>query len=297
MISCLRSSVFQSEGTTVNEIGRLLKHSDGDDQLFEKIVSIKRITESLDNTTEEKLATVLGALRRLVGFDAATVYLINSKSKRLFAAATLLNPVDLCADSSGDPTDPESWEGSSDSPVSMSVVPAAAFGSADGRAHILSAPMMVQERLNGLLNLAFIANDPPSREAIRLAGVLGGQMASAVERCQYRHKLTALYETLSKLETTQRLAPRSGPRLQSLDEAHEMLVSISHEVNNSLSVIIGNVQCLLMEKESTDDPSQDRLHRIESAAIKIGAVNKRLLQIPVITRQDDENQNDFTVKV
>jgi signal transduction histidine kinase len=76
-----------------------------------------------------------------------------------------------------------------------------------------------------------------------------------------------------------------------------MLVSISHEVNNSLSVIIGNVQCLLMEKESTDDRSLDRLHRIESAAIKIGVVNKRLLQIPAPTKRDDKNQSDYTVKV
>lgn len=281
----------------MSEIGRLLKHSEEDDQLFDKIVSIKRITESLDNTTEDQLTTILGALRHLVGFDAATLYLINAKTKKLYAAASLLNPVDLCVDSSGDPSEPDSWEGFSESPVSMSVVSASAFGSADGRAHILSAPMIVQERLNGLLNLAFISNDPPPKEAIRLAGVLGGQMASAVERCQYRNKLTALYETLSKLETTQRLSLKPSPRLQNLDEAHDMLVSISHEVNNSLSVIIGNVQCLLMEKESTDDRSLDRLHRIESAAIKIGAVNKRLLQIPAITKRGDKRQNDYTVKV
>lgn len=281
----------------MSEIGRLLKDCNDDDQLFDKIVSIKRITESLDNATEEKLTSVLGALRRLVGFDAATVYLINTKSKKLCAAATLLNPVDLGADSSGDPTDPGFWEESSEAPVSMSVVSAAAFGSVDSRAHVLSAPMIVQERLNGLLNLAFITDDSPSQEAIRLAGVMGGQMASAVERCQYRNKLTALYETLSKLETTQRLALKPVARLQNLDEAHDMLVSISHEVNNSLSVIIGNVQCLLMDKESTDDRRMDRLHRIESAAVKIGTVNKRLLQIPAITDRNDKNQSYHTVKV
>lgn len=297
MISCLSLSASPSEGTTVSKIGKLLKHSDGDDQLFDRIVSIKRITESLDNTTEDKITTVLGALRRLVGFDAATLYLINTKSKRLYAAASLLHTVDLCADSSGDPSDPDSWEGFSESPVSMSVVSASAFGSADGHAHILSAPMIVQERLNGLLNLAFVGDDPPPKEAIRLAGVLGGQMASAVERCQYRNKLTALYETLSKLETTQRLSLKPSPRLQNLDEAHDMLVSISHEVNNSLSVIIGNVQCLLMAKESTDDRSLDRLHRVESAAIKIGAVNKRLLEIPVIAKRGDKILSDYTVKV
>lgn len=281
----------------VSEIGRLLKHSDCDDQLLDKIVSIKRISESLDNTTEDKLTTVLGALRRLVGFDAATVYLINAKSKRLFPAASLLRVVDLCSDSSGDPADPDTWEGSSELPVSISAVASSASGSADSCVHILSAPMIVQERLIGLMNLAFIGDAKPPKEAIRLAGVMSGQMASAVERCQYRNKLTALYETLSKLETTQRLALKPAPRFQNLDEAYDMLVSISHEVNNSLSVIIGNVQCLLMEKESSDDRSLNRLHRIESAAVKIGAVNKRLLQIPAITKRDEKNQNDHTVKV
>ena len=281
----------------MSEIGRLLKHSDGDDLLFDKIVSIKRITESLDNTTEDKLTTLLGALRRLIGFDAATVYLVKIKSKKLYAAASLMNPVDLCADPSGDSSDPDYWEGQSESAVSMSAVSASAFGSAEGRAHILSAPMVVQGRLNGLLNFAFINNDPPSKEVVRLAGVLGGQMASAVERCQYRNKLTALYATLSKLETTQRLAQKPTPLLQNLDDAYDMLVSISHEVNNSLAVIIGNIQCLLMEKETTVNQRMDRLQRIESAAAKIGSVNKRLLQIPAITDRDTKNQTDHTVKI
>lgn len=281
----------------MSEIGRLLKHSDGDDLLFEKIASIKRITESLDNTTEDKLTTVLGALRRLIGFDAVTVYLLTVKSKKFYAAASLMNPVDLLVDPAGDTSDPDYWEELSESPVTMSVVSASGFGSAEGRAHILSVPMVVQDRINGLLNFAFISNDPPSKETVRLAGVLGGQMGSSVERCQYRNKLTALYATLSKLETTQRLAQKQAPLLQDLDEAYDMLVSISHEVNNSLAVIIGNIQCLLMEKETTVDQRMNRLQRIESAAAKIGSVNKRLLQIPAITERDSKNQSDYTVKV
>ena len=281
----------------MSEIGRLLNNSDSDDHLFDKIVSIKRISESLDNITEDKLTTILGALKRLVGFDAATIYLINIKSKMLYATANFLNPVNLYSESIDNPADPDLWEGSLESPVTVSVVSASAFGSADGRAHILSVPMIVQGRINGLLNLAFLSDDTPPKKTIRLAGVLGGQMASAVERCQYRNKLTALYQTLSKMETTLRLSQMPSARHQNFDEAHDMLVTISHEVNNSLSVIIGNVQCLLMEKESTKDQRISRLNRIESAAVKIGLVNDRLLQIPAITNRDDKNQNNHTVKV
>jgi hypothetical protein len=106
-----------------------------------------------------------------------------------------------------DPTNPESWESLPESPASLSTVSGRVFGSADGRAYVLTAPMKIQERLNGLLNLAFVTDEPPPEDAIRLVGVLGGQLSWAVERCQYRSKLTALYETLSKLETTQRLSP------------------------------------------------------------------------------------------
>jgi K+-sensing histidine kinase KdpD len=76
-----------------------------------------------------------------------------------------------------------------------------------------------------------------------------------------------------------------------------MLVSISHEVNNSLSVIIGNVQCLIMEKVATSDQSRDRLQRIESAAVKINTINKRLLQVPSLTKHGDKNQDEITIKL
>ncbi len=281
----------------MNEIGRLFKSSGDDNQLLDRILAVKRITESLDTTTEDNLTAVLGALRRLIGFDAATIWLVHGKNRKLYPAASLLNQVELPIESIANPTNPESWESLPESPASLSTVSGRMFGSADGRAYVLTAPMKIQERLNGLLNLAFVTDEPPSEDAIRLVGVLGGQLSWAVERCQYRSKLTALYETLSKLETTQRLSPGIVRQAQSLAEAHDMLVSISHEVNNSLSVIIGNVQCLIMEQVATGDQSRDRLQRIESAAVKIGAINKRLLKVPSLMKQGDKNQDEVTIKL
>jgi hypothetical protein len=80
---------------TVNEIGRLFKNSGDDSQLLDRILAIKRITESLDTTTEDNLTAVLGALRRLIGFDAATVWLIHGKGRKLYPAASLLKQVEL----------------------------------------------------------------------------------------------------------------------------------------------------------------------------------------------------------
>lgn len=282
---------------TVNEIGRLFKNSGDDSQLLDRILAIKRITESLDTTTEDNLTTVLGALRRLIGFDAATVWLVHGKNRKLYPAASLVNQVELPIESVTDPTSPESWERLPESPASLTTISGRLFGSAGDRAYVLTTPMKIQERLNGLLNLAFVTDEPPPEDAVGLVGILGGQLAWAVERCQYRSKLTALYETLSKLETTQRLSPGTARQAQDLTEAQDMLVSISHEVNNLLSVIIGNVQCLALEKVATSDQNRDRLQRIESAAVKIGAINKRLLHVPSLIKQGDKNQDDVTIKL
>ncbi len=281
----------------MTEVGQLLKGSNSDDRLFDKIVSIRRISETVNNTGEEKLTETLGALKLLVGFDAATIYLVGDRKRKLKPAASLMHSVPLSIPGAGDPTAVEIWEANLETPIMSTTVSASTFNAAEGRAHILSVPMMVQERVNGVLNLAFINNNSPSLDTRRLALMVGAYLSTAVERCQYRRKLTALYETLSKLETTQRLGQSGGGRTQNLEEAQEMLVSISHEVNNSLSVIIGNVQCLLMDKKNTDDRGIDRLQRIESAAIKIGMVNKRLLQIPAMTKENEKNKNDFTVKI
>jgi len=281
----------------VSETGKLNGAKGGAESLFDRIIGLKRITESLENLTGENLTGLLGALRRLVGYAAATVYLIDDKTKKLLPAAILRSQVEPVRGGVGDVTDPESWAAGADSPESSTLVPGSVFGASEGQAHAVTVPLRVQDRLMGLLALAFVSEVPPSREVVRLAEILGGQLAWSVERCQYRDKLTALYETLSKMETTQRLAGKREPVSRGLDEARDTLVSISHEVNNSLSVIIGNAQCLLLEKPGDNAQSQGRLGRIETAAVRIGEVNRRLLEVLAFSKSDDRSHHEPTVKL
>ncbi|HHI03096.1 MAG TPA: hypothetical protein ENL22_06210, partial [candidate division Zixibacteria bacterium] len=59
----------------------------------------------------------------------------------------------------------------------------------------------------------------------------------------------------------------------------ELSVSINHEINNPLSVIVGNIQCLLFIEKNLNEKVKERLKRVEAEAMKIADINHRLLEI------------------
>ncbi len=107
------------------------------------------------------------------------------------------------------------------------------------------------------------------------------------------------FEEIARLreETAQAQAALSkvtaGPELIGrLHEAAQMAASVNHEINNPLSVIVGNVQCLVMEKAATNQKALSRMRRIEAAALRIAKANRRLGQIKSLV-ESIEPTNQF----
>ncbi len=59
----------------------------------------------------------------------------------------------------------------------------------------------------------------------------------------------------------------------------ETAVTVNHEINNPLTAILGNVQLLLMKRETLSEELQNKLTTIETAALQIQGVTQKLLKM------------------
>jgi signal transduction histidine kinase len=59
----------------------------------------------------------------------------------------------------------------------------------------------------------------------------------------------------------------------------ETAVTVNHEINNPLTAILGNVQLLLLKRDTLDEELQRKLETIEEAAMKIRDVTQKLLNL------------------
>ncbi len=62
----------------------------------------------------------------------------------------------------------------------------------------------------------------------------------------------------------------------------QIAVTMNHEINNPLTSIIGNCQCLLFKSDELDEDITIRLKKIEDNAKRIGAITEKLNRLKVI---------------
>ncbi len=113
------------------------------------------------------------------------------------------------------------------------------------------------------------------REANTLA-IIGYQIGVAVENAQLyeaseqrARKLQAAYE---QLERTQAELVRA----ERLAAMGQIAVTVSHEINNPLTVVLGNVERLLAAASNLPVKSRDRLRQIEAGTMRIRDVVRKL---------------------
>ncbi|HWR83623.1 MAG TPA: hypothetical protein VN285_09990 [Candidatus Deferrimicrobium sp.] len=73
--------------------------------------------------------------------------------------------------------------------------------------------------------------------------------------------------------------PGRGIPDEGFTEIAATMAAINNGINNALSVIVGNIQCLLLEGISSDQKSLSRLRRIEGAALQISTLNRKVLEL------------------
>ncbi len=245
-----------------------------------------------EGPSDSTCRTVLERIRSVVAFDAATVYLCDPNDGRLYEAASIdgtVEVLDFLQIEYGDGL--AGYTADSRKPVLLSDRSAHNnFDPDKDYASFMSVPLIVADDVIGVINLGSRTPGAYTDDDVELMLVVAGQTGLAFEKLHLerisstcRADVNALKKEIETLRARSNEVPGSA-------QIKELVGQINHDINNSLAILMGNIQCMLMQKIITDQNSLSRLRRMERALMKINEANHRLLQLVKSTRGKDQNE-------
>jgi GAF domain-containing protein len=238
---------------------------------------------------------VLRLVQTVVPFDAAMLYLLDQTTRRLVPHACVGEEVRLPSFLDQKHVDPyEGWQARSRKPTLISGYGADPDFEPDGRfASVMTLPLLVDDEVVGMLNLATYEPGVLEDRHVKLMSIVADQLAVAIERSSYIAVIEARNRDIRRAHDELKAAQAQLIACARAAVVAELAASINHEINNPLSVIVGHVQCLVLELASAPDKTCARLKRIEEAAMRISEVNRKLLNIETIVSETYLNDGNL----
>ncbi len=224
-------------------------------------------------------ADVLQIVRRTVPFDSATMYLIDTAGnwEELISLGRPVEPLGFLPLGSGQGL--SGWAAYSGKPVLLKDrTRSRHFNPDTDLGSFLSIPIPQTEQPIGVLNLG---GDKPNLfterhlEALEpVACVLAPILEKMVSARLLDETAQRLADALNRLEQAEARIAAGG-----VSAIAGAMVSHVHEINEQLSIIIGNLDCLLVEPLQSNQGALTRLRRAEEAAVKLRACGRKLLRL------------------
>jgi len=258
-------------------------NTDGHSRFWEKISLVADIADLCrDKPPEEKTyVEVLNLIDRILPFDGASLFLLDRSKKRLKEAATCKEKVELLSFLSIEHGDGlTGWTSLNKKPVLIADRTAGgSFDPENDFSTVLSVPLLIDDDVLGVLNLGCYNAGAFAQKDVKLMIVITDQFAIAIERQLYQKEIENKNIALREAHKNLKKAQKNIIDSEKLQAVVQLAASVNHEINNPLAVIVGNIQCMYIEKEIVNQKMLSRLKRIESAAMKISEVNNKLLNI------------------
>lgn len=223
---------------------------------------------------------VLQLLKHMLPFDAATLYLLASDTRKLRPQAnvgTLVRLPEIILHK--DENSREQANLMSGTPVLLTEKQLEGFQQRSLFARLLVVPLMLDGGLIGVLLIASENDFSLLQKHVKLMTIVADQLAISIERRTYIATIVRQNKALKKAHEELKEAQEAQVAAERLAAVGELAASINHEINNPLAVVVGNVQCMRLENPDMSKRSTLRMQRIEEAALRIGEVNRRLLTI------------------
>lgn len=234
---------------------------------------------------ESVCTTLLHTLGEIIPTDGATLFLADHHSGKFEAIAGIgekVEVLDFLTISDG--TGLSGWAAYSKKAVLLADRShSRGFDPDRDYASFMSIPLLAGDQVLGVLNLGNKKPNSYTKVHVDILTTVGGVLVLAIEKlmaqkaCQ--DNLHELKDLRDRLETAKRtyISPVGAAEISAI------VGGVNHDINNGLAVILGNIQCLMIEKVALDQKSLTRFRRIEAASKKIETANQYLLRINDLT--------------
>jgi len=244
--------------------------------LVAEIAAVLRKNPPVKSTFQDVLETI----QKIIPFESATLHLFDGKKEKLMEMVTLGEKVELIDFVQFDiGSGISAWAACHKKPILLSHLKNQDRPPESARKSLLIIPLHVEDRLIGVINFAHSKEGFFRENDLKLLQIVGDQIAISIERLMYQKELKKKNKALMKAQKELKTAQKYLIANEKLAVVRELAISINHEINNPLSVIIGNIQFLRYTNRDIDKGIAERLEKIENECLKIAELNRRLLKI------------------
>lgn len=253
--------------------------------LIAEIASICRGNAFSENSFEE----VLILIQEMVPFEAATLYLYGEEEGKSLIGASIGSDIAILDRflPLQDTVAPKE-ERIERIPILISdPVKVAEYSPGTELAELIAAPLVVEDQVVGLLIIGSFDRRVFYDKHVRLMSVVADQLAISIERQIYERHIAKKNHELEIAHKALKNAQQNLVESKTLSAVASLASTINHEINNPLTSILGNAQLLRLKKDIDASMIDERLERIENAALRIADINKKLLRIDSLVSQSD----------
>ena len=146
---------------------------------------------------------------------------------------------------------------------------------------LLCAPLLIKDRVVGVLALTRLGGEDFESEDLELATIFAGHCSAAIENARL---YADLQQSVEDLHATQNQLVQSAK----LNALGEMAGGVAHDFNNILSAILGRTQILL--RQARDEETKKALSVIERTALDGAHTVKRIQEFTRV-RHDESSES------
>jgi len=246
----------------------------------------------INNKPKQIFTNVLSLTQKIIPFERSALYLYDSRTKQVELTASIGDPIDLVDQFHFEKGNGLSgWIAEVRRPVKLGNLHHGDTADQKTVRSFLSVPLLLNDELVGVLNCghtqpqAFESND-----LVRLQ-IIGSQIAGIVEHVRSTIALKQKNAELEAVNTELRTTQHKLIESEKLAIIGEMAVSLSHEINNPLTIISGTTQLLHDEiKSIKDSESFSDIHTqfelIEKQIQRIASVLQQLFHIKTLESEE-----------
>ena len=244
----------------------------------------------------ETLREVLEMIYSVVSFESSTLYLLDQKRDVLDEVASFGPPVNILEFLKfGKGFGLAGWVAQQKQPVLIPGRDPSRIGVREHHNSVLILPLQVAGDLVGVLCFSHRDPDGFDEDRQRLLEVISDQVAISIERIIHQKKLEAKNRSLVEAHERLEKAQTNLVAQEKLAAVAELAASVNHEVNNPLSVIVGNAQMIELEAAAMPKSVIDRIRLIIENARRISLITHKLLKVDRLVSENYLDQSRGTM--
>lgn len=251
-------------------------------RFWSKIGLIAEIAKMLREmpASRQVLVEVLEKISSVIGFDSATLYLLNGKTDTLEEVASIgqkVNLLDFLRLGKGYGL--AGWVADQARPVLIPGRTPEVDGVRQHHDSMYILPLLVGGTVLGVLCLSHHSCDAFDESRQKVLEIVADQVAISIERIMKQRELESKNSSLREAQEKLKQAQEQLLTQEKMRAVAELAASVNHEVNNPLSIIIGNAQMIELDADRVPPEVAARIKSIVDGARRISLITHKLLKI------------------